>query len=284
MKIKKIFFKKLLFIKNKLINGFFLLPLIQKPFPKNPFGLKPRASKEKYLSLFNQTINKNNILVDKFEKNLNFSINKKWFNELSLITQTCIKESDLNFNHGKILYSLLSKYISNNKNKLNITILETGTARGFSSICMSKALNDQKINGKVITLDCIPHNEKIFWNCIVDHEGKKTRRELLEKWRDELSNIIFIQGWTIDTLRRLGISRVNFAFLDAQHTKRSVMEEFLYIQERQVRGDIIFFDDVTPNLFNGVCEAIKEIEKFYPYKIQILDFDKNRGYAVATRI
>ena len=32
------------------------------------------------------------------------------------VTQTCLKESKLNFNHGRILYSLLSKYI----NDLNI--------------------------------------------------------------------------------------------------------------------------------------------------------------------
>ena len=25
----------------------------------------------------------------------------EWFNELSLVTQTCIKKSDLNFNHGR---------------------------------------------------------------------------------------------------------------------------------------------------------------------------------------
>ena len=43
------------------------------------------------------------------------------------------------------------------------TIVETGTARGFSSICMSKALIDQKKSGKIISLDCISHNEKIFW-------------------------------------------------------------------------------------------------------------------------
>ena len=30
------------------------------------------------------------------------------------------------------------------------TILETGTARGFSALCMSKAINDLKINGKII--------------------------------------------------------------------------------------------------------------------------------------
>ena len=278
-------FLKLKYLKSKFSEIFFKLPFLQKPFPKNPFGAKPQASKNEYLKLFRNTINSKNIKLENIEKNNGFSINSDWVNELSLITQTCIKKSDLNFNHGRLLYSYLSKYISelNNKN-LNLTILETGTARGFSSLCMSKAINDRNARGKIITIDCLPHNKKIFWNCISDLEGKKTRGELLMKWKTELSNIIFIQGWTIDTLNRLGIERVNFAFLDAQHTKDSVLKEFYFIEKRQSKGDIIFFDDVTPYLFDGVCDAIKEIKINHPYEIEILDLDKKRGYAIAKRI
>ena len=77
---------------------------------------------------------------------------------------------------------------------------------------------------------------------------------------------------------------MNFAFLDAQHTKESVMKEFEFIYKRQKNGDMIFFDDVTPTIFPGVCEAVDEIELKYPYKIEKLIFDKSRGYAIATRI
>ena len=195
------------------------------------------------------------------------------------------KKSDLNYNHGRILYSLLSRYLElNREKKTSITILETGTARGFSSICMSKALNDRKSNGKIITLDCIGHNKRIYWNSIADFEGKKDRSELLEKWVDELSNIIFLQGWNLDILSRIGLERINFAFLDAQHTKISVLEEFKYIYPRQKVGDIIFFDDVTPDIFDGVCEAVNEIENNFPYKVDRLISSKKRGYAIATRI
>ena len=72
--------------------------------------------------------------------------------------------------------------------------------------------------------------------------------------------------------------------LDAQHTKEAVLEEFNYVSERQKKGDMIFFDDVTPNIFDGVCNAVEEIEKNYPYKMDYLPFDKNRGYSLAIRI
>ena len=137
--------------------------------------------------------------------------------------------------------------------------------------------------GKIITIDCISHNEKMFWGCISDFEGEQTREELLSKWNKELSNIIFIHGWTTETLKKIGLNRINFAFLDAQHTKNAVLEEFKFINKRQLKGDMVFFDDVTPNVFDGVCNAVKEIEINYPYKIQYLPYDRNRGYAIARK-
>ena len=115
-------------------------------------------------------------------------------------------------------------------------------------------------------------------------DGEKSRQELLSNWGKELSNIIFIQGWTTKVLNKLGLKRVHFAFLDAQHTKEAVLEEFIYISERQKKGDIVFFDDVTPNVYDGVCHAVKEIEKKFPYKMQYLNFDINRGYSIAIKI
>ena len=128
------------------------------------------------------------------------------------------------------------------------------------------------------------HNEKMLWGCVSDLDGEKTREELLSNWHKELSNIIFIHGWTTETLKKIGLNRINFAFLDAQHTKSAVLQEFKFINKRQIKGDMIFFDDVTPNLFDGVCNAVKEIEIKYPYKIKYFPFDRNRGYALATKI
>ena len=57
-----------------------------------------------------------------------------------------------------------------------INIVETGTARGFSAICMSKALNDSKnIKGEIHTIDLLPVNKAMYWNIIDDNEKKKTR-------------------------------------------------------------------------------------------------------------
>ena len=268
-----------------IIRPIYEIPFIKKPLPKNPFGKKIIGTKEIYLKLHRKAIlNLNNGVID-FEKSSGFKVDEKWFNDLALYTQTCIKKSQLNFNHGRLIYSALSKYLSeiNDKENNSLTIFETGTARGFSSICMSKALIDQKKSGIIITLDCISHYEKIFWNSISDLDGPKTRIELLSKWPEEISNIIFIQGWIKEIIKRLFIQRINFAFLDAQHTKNDVLNEFNYVNKRQKRGDLIILDDVTYGLFDGVCEAVEIIKNNYPYEITYILTDKNRGFAIATR-
>ena len=245
-------------------------------------------SKNDYQDLYESALKQDEKDINKFEDRCGYSIDKEWFNDLAFHTQVVKKKEELNFFHGRLLYSLLSKYINDVKPKISsslpLFILETGTARGFSSLCMSKALNDNCCSGVITTIDCIAHQEKIYWNCIDDHEGPKTRAELLSKWTLELKNIFFIQGWTNDVLSRIVLNRINFAFLDAQHTKEDVLREFNYISKRQKLGDIVVFDDVTYSTFPGVCEALDYIEGNYFYKIERINFSERRGYAIATKL
>lgn len=263
------------------------IPFLKKPFPKVPFCEKPLASEEDYLKLYKEAIVNTNKLIDKYEIDTGYAISKEYINSLALSTQICIKKSKLDFQHGKLLYSALSKYINDKKSNYSkdnnpIIVFETGTARGFSSICMSKAFTDNNANGFITTIDPIAHNERFFWNSINDCDGAKTREENLSNFDKELSRIVFIQGWSED-INSIGLSRINFAFLDAQHTKDDVMREFEYVSKRQKKGDVIVFDDVTPGLFDGVCNAILEIEKNQAYEIRKFDSNNARGYAIATK-
>ncbi len=274
--------KKILLIFNSLT----IAQLINRnKFPKDFFGKKPWASKEEYLTLYEDAIKKESEMIKIFEEKNGYKINKAWINKLALHTQIVKKESQLNFEHGRLVYSCLRNYLKDYENKnTSIMILETGTARGFSSLCMSKALDDSSVNGKIITLDCLPHNEKMYWNCIDDLEGKKTRAELLKPWRKLLDNIIFLQCWTKETLPNFAFQRINFAFLDAQHSYKSVMNEFFFISKYQSIGDIVVFDDVTENKFPGIVKAINEITLQGNYKISIYRETEYRGYAIAKKI
>lgn len=252
-------------------------------FPKYFFTKKPIQPKSFYYGLFNNEKKIRYPIIDKFEQSMSFAIEKEWIDELALHTQIVIKKSKLNYQHGRILYSLLRNYID--KNNINyVSILETGTSRGFSSLCLSKAINDSQIKGKIITFDIIPHNQKMYWNIFKDNEGMFTREELLLKWKNELDNIIFIEGWTNSQIEKTGLFRINFAFLDAQHEYENVMQEFNYVNKRQYKNDIIMFDDVTKNRFDGVCKAVKEIESLKTYSVEYINSSDNRGYAVARKL
>ena len=65
-------------------------------FPKrHPFGKKPVASKEFYLSKLNQIKIKNYENVNLYEQEVNFKVDNNWLNNLALHTQIVKKKVKL---------------------------------------------------------------------------------------------------------------------------------------------------------------------------------------------
>lgn len=247
----------------------------------NPICKHPVGTKKNYLDLFSKIKFLSYEKIKSYENRLNFKINKEFFDNLALKTQISIKKSDNNYQHGRILYSTLSNYIQHKKNEFFI-IVEIGTARGFSSLCMSKALNDQNRKGNILTCDIIKNKRKIFWNCILDCDNKKkTREELLLEWKNLTTNISFIDG-DYRKLKKLNINRIHFAFIDAQHEYKNVKEEFDFISSKQIKNDIIIFDDIHDK-FPGVKLMIDKIENSNFYSVERIFSSSERGYAICNK-
>src|SRR3546814_18993501 len=77
----------------------------------------------------------------------------------------------------------------------------------------------------------------MLWNCIDDHEGPRTRAQLLSDYPELLSRIVFLRGRSDEVIKTLGLSRINFAFLDATHTEPEVRPELEFVSARQASGD-----------------------------------------------
>jgi len=242
---------------------------------------KPLAEKDKYIEIYNKIKNIEYREIDNFEKKCGYFIDKGWLDNLALYTQVVIKSSQINYQHGRLLYSLLREYLTNHD---KINILETGTARGFSAICMSKALIDSKKQGKIFTIDIIPHNQKIFWNCLQDSDGAVSRKELLKEWVLYTKNINFLNGRTHKVIKKINFDRINFAFLDAAHNFRSLKDEFDFVSKKQLKGDLILFDDVTKNEFDEVFNFVKTIEEKKNYSLSYINSSSSRSYAVAKKL
>ena len=196
--------------------------------------------------------------------NRKYQIDEDWIQDLGLRTQIVAKSGYISLNHGRILYSVIREYIDSHKLVKYLTIVETGTARGFSSLCMAKALDDSKVFGKILTFDVLPHETKTYWNGITDRNQRLTRQELLSSWKPLVDNYItFVEGDTLRMLRRISLSRVNIAFLDACHIYNAVIMNVNYCLI--VESDLIVFDDVNQNLFPGVVKAAQVISSTLNY-------------------
>ena len=255
----------------------------KNPYYNNPFGQKPLASRDEYLSIWKDAKNELYPIIDEYEINMKHKIDSNWFHELALHTQVVIKESEICYQHGRILFSTLCDYIENNNVK-NVNILDIGTARGFSAVVMASALDSMNAQGEITTIDPLPHHHKMYWNCIDDLEAKKSRGEILARY-DTLINmyINFLEGEFQSAIKELLYERIHFAFIDAIHEYENVMYEFKYINQLQKHGDIIIFDDYNNKLFPGVVKAVDEICQDYSYSKKVITANDQRGYVVAVK-
>lgn len=206
---------------------------------------------------------------------------KEFIERLAYYTQLVIKKSPPNFNHGFLLYYSLSKYLKSIANIQKVYLLDIGTARGFSSLVMSNVLRKQVLNFAIISIDVIGHDEKIKWNSVLDGASGISRRELVDRYY-ESQEIIFLKGKSKKILSNLGLPRIHFAFVDGDHRWRSLKSEVRYLNDNQKSGDMILFDDFSPNKYPDVVKAVNHLEK--DYKVEIYGDTSVRGYALLTRI
>lgn len=254
----------------------------------NPFNISTPSSSNIYQKLYENALKLDH---SKFYELVNSDFNFKnhklieEINEIAKIGQVCVKKSVLMWLHGYLLYVSLDSFLKKNPNIEYTYILETGTARGFSSLCMAKALKDNNRKGKIHTIDIIYNDIPIYWNCIKDEECKHTRKDLFKntEYYELFSYVKFHTGRTLDVLNSVNIKRFHFAFLDAQHDYHNLNYELDYTKKKQETDDIIICDDYT-TYHNGKQQypgINKAIDNFSGYKKKIYygdDGEKLRGY------
>ena len=261
--------------------------MVNNQWYNSPFGKEPLASKDIYRSLAAEASSKQYPEIDSYENELGYAIDQEWLHELAFHTQVLIKQSELCYQHGRVLYTALSKYLNDHMPQDigdSILIVETGTARGFSALCMAKALADQERPGTILTFDLLPHRTRMYWNCIDDYDGPKSRSELLKPWNDLVERyVIFHQGDTRLEMPKVHTERIHFCFLDGAHSYEDVFCEFNQIRKRQKSGDMIVYDDYTPDQYPGIVKAVDQICEEYQYGRTQLQAHAGRGYIVAQK-
>ena len=111
-------------------------------------GGLPNITRQTYINMWTEAKNRNytdfyQTLCDDFDVNIMKS--KEELDKIALNTQIQIKKvSKMLYLHGFVLYAALRKYIKDHPDIHHINIVETGTAKGFSALCMAKAGQIQK--------------------------------------------------------------------------------------------------------------------------------------------
>jgi predicted O-methyltransferase YrrM len=252
-------------------------------YARAPLCEAPLAAPAEYRRLWTEARARTYPAIDAFEQESGAAIDPAWFHDLALLTQIAVKKSELCYEHGRLLYAALVRY-TRTRGKDHLTVVETGTARGFSALCMAKALADAGASGKILTFDVLPHDAPILWNCIRDADGPRTRAALLVDYASLIErHVIFHRGDTKRELAKLSFPRVNLAVFDSVHTYEHVMAEFAAIRDAQRPGDLVFFDDYTPDAYPGVVRAADEICAVHGYAPRVISANPRRRYVIAEK-
>jgi hypothetical protein len=252
-----------------------------RQWDQDPLCAAPLATDDEYRRRWEQACRECYPAIDAAERACGAAIDREWFEELALRTQVTIKQSPLCYQHGRVLYAILRRYLRERQSH-DVTIVETGTARGFSALCLARALDDAGASGRIATFDVLPHDQPIYWNCLGDEQGRRTRAQVLAPYTPLVERfVVFHRGDTRTALRAVSFPRVHLAFFDSVHTFEHLHAEFDAVRGRQRAGDLAVFDDYVG--YPGVARAADEICARDGYTATVITARPGRGYAVAQK-
>ena len=85
---------------------------------------------------------------------------RQWFDEIGDLTALRLGGNGsyyrANYARGPLLYTLIAKYRPS-------LVLELGTGRGYGTVCMARALVDNDVDGRIITVDRLAPETRQPW-------------------------------------------------------------------------------------------------------------------------
>ena len=164
----------------------------------------------------------------------------------------------INFERGMLFYALIAKFQPK-------TVLEIGTAEGYSTLCMAWAMSDFKIDGKIFTVDPKSHHKIIDRRIIINKNDKPVKMSLstADLWKkfalpEWIEKIEVLTGYSGDILKTKNFPKIDFCYIDGSHVYESVKQDFFSILKLVSEKFHILFDDYVPNRTDGVTKIIDE--------------------------
>ena len=174
--------------------------------------------------------------------------------------------------HGRVLYALARERFVGLE---DVTVLDIGTAKGYSALCVLWALMDTDCGGMVHSVDVLDPLARIPRHTVAEVDGLKTLAEFLSPW-PEAQRIQFHQSTGIAWLEQHE-DWLPFVYVDGKHTAAVVRRESELIRHRQRAGDVTVFDDVQ------IPDVATVLARLGGYDIEYVRPTKDRAYAIARR-
>ena len=235
-----------------------------------------RPSEQQYNAAFDTESAVKYQVIDSLEKDYGYAIDIDKMLNAARVLACPVKVNPPNWQHGRVIYSATRRFLSMKNSQIPVTLLDIGTAKGFSALCLRWALTDSCRKGSVTSVDVIDPNSRVMRNTIADVSGPKTLHEVLEPW-PEAKSIRFVCSTGVSWLNETQ-GRIHFAFVDGKHNFASVSMEAQLLSRRQDQGDIVIFDDLQ---IPGVAEAVRKTKSYEMRIVSLLH--SNRQYAICTR-
>lgn len=187
------------------------------------------------------------------------------------------------YGHGEVLYKAVLSLSDRIPLNHSLHILEIGTARGFSSLVMAKALHDLSRPGCVLTVDIVRHDSPSYASSKSGLQCATSRRDLLGPWNRLVDDRLFyLCGSSQIVLETLQAKRFPLVFIDEHHVYKNTLRDLRYCAPQQYTGDQIIVDDYSER-FPGVIRAVDKFLVESPYKSEIKELTPLRKLAILTR-
>lgn len=214
--------------------------------------------------------------MDRLESSVGYAIGKERLEAAAQILACPVKTNPPNWQHGRVLYAYTRQYLAN-CTPAYVSLLDIGTAKGFSALVLLWALIDSGMNGEVESVDVIDPLAKVFRNSVLDTESENRLADYHRAW-PEASQIQFHKMTGLKWLQQSS-ERVHVAFVDGKHSGDVVLEEGRLLASRQEPWDLVIFDDMQ---LPGIADAVYSLRALYDVTHIELN-DANRKYAVGVR-
>lgn len=235
---------------------------------------KVTATKDQYDSAFLLEARQKYPSIDQFEKLCGHAIDHEWLLRTARVLACPVKVNPPNWQHGRVIYAAFRRWIDQRGDD-HVNMLDIGTAKGFSSLCMVRAALDAHVPFKVTSVDVIDPDARARRNTVAEVDGLRTLYETLQPWPESRA-VEYVWGKGENWLM-MNRGRVHFAFVDGKHTYDAVKKELGYLSMSQSRGDVVILDDVQ---IPGVAKAVEELRGYEKVGVNA---NADRSYVIAEK-